>query len=284
MRKIPAVLLTAVLVAAAMFAVICAIPAEFDKNDTHDRFKGDQEIRHLTLCAEKTSEDSDSDGVADCCDQEPDKANRFYNRSVVREYAKAASEELQNGTFRYLSPAQGDSATNCANFVSQCLYAGGFEMNEEWYMKKYSGGTSSLKRLSDKITTTAERFVSGSFGIGNANDYTDMDYKWSLIWSCAGDQLEYGTEHFFEGKYEVNTFDEFYEIIRKAHIETGDVIYQSVGNIHHVVIISDIDEEGTVYIASHNPPLFDCRLDEDGWKKHGFQGGAVIAEVKDICE
>ena len=84
MRKIPAVLLTAVLVAAAMFAVICAIPAEFDKNDTHDRFKGDQEIRHLNLCTEKSSEDSDGDGVADCCDPEPDKANRFYNRSRCR--------------------------------------------------------------------------------------------------------------------------------------------------------------------------------------------------------
>ena len=284
MRKIFLAVIASALVITAVFAVICAFPAEFEGNDTHDKYKGTSATVHKISCTGISDEDRDGDGRPDCCDPEPDKVNRFYNRSAVREYAEAGAGELQNGTFRYLSPSQGDNATNCANFVSQCLYAGGFEMNADWYMKKYSAGTSSVKRFSDKIYTTARRFVSGSFGFGTANDYTDMDYMWSLKWSCAGDQLEYGTDHFFEEKYEAETFDEFYEIIRNADIQAGDVIYQSVGSIHHVVIISDIDEEGTVYIASHNPPLFDCKLDEDGWNKRGFKGGAVIAKVKDICE
>ncbi len=154
-------------------------------------------------------------------------------------------------------------------------------MTDQWYMRRYSDSVPYIKKLTDKVFTSAQRFISGSFGIGNANDYTDMDYCWSLTWSCAGDQIKYGTEHFYEERYDAASFEEFCDIVREHNIQTGDVIYQSPANIHHVVIISKITDDGTVYIASHNPPLFDKELNEDFWKKGGFSGGAAVLKVKD---
>lgn len=206
-----------------------------------------------------------------------------YDRKAVRAYAEkaTASENLKNGDFRYLSPNTMDRATNCANFVSQCLWAGGYEMTGKWYMKKYSDSVPQFKRITDKIFTTGRRFVSGSFGIGSASDYTDMNYAWSLTWSCAGVQLEYGRENYFEGVYEAGDIDEFYEIVEKENVRTGDIIFQSPENIHHVLIVSDVSDDGTVYFASHNPPLFDIKIDIDAWKKHGFSGGVLICKVRD---
>ncbi|MCI6583381.1 MAG: amidase domain-containing protein [Oscillospiraceae bacterium] len=242
-----------ILIFAVAFTAIAAIPAEFDSNDIRDRFPLHQNNENV------------------------------YNRENVRKYVEYASDYLQNGTFRFLSPANGDSATDCANYVSQCLYAGGFEMTDLWYMKRYSDSVLKIKRITDKICTSLNRFNYVSYGIGNGADYTDMNYVWTYTWSCAGEQIDYFEKNFAEGRYEANNYEQFSELVKSKNINTGDVIYQCIDNIHHVVIVSDVSENGIVYISSHNPPLFDFEINEDSWQKSGFSGGAVILKIKDYC-
>lgn len=252
MKKKILILPAAIAVLAAAFFITAAVPAKFDEISSYAEYHSTSDEHH-------------------------------YNREAVRKYAETATakENLKNGDFRYLSPANNDSATNCANFVSQCLWAGGFEMNDEWYMRKYSDSVPGFKKLTDRIYTSGQRFISGSFGIGTAPDYTDMDYFWSLTWSCAGEQLKYCEKNIFSGSYEADDLDEFYDIVIEQDIKTGDVIYQSPGNIHHVLIVSNISDDGKAYFASHNPPVFDMEINSDTWNKYGFSGGVVIYKVKD---
>ncbi len=60
-----------------------------------------------------------------------------YNPSAATEYARTYWQNYNPNYPNYNYPGGGD----CANFVSQCLYAGGFPMNDDWYMK--SSGTHS---------------------------------------------------------------------------------------------------------------------------------------------
>lgn len=248
-RRIIISLIIVILFSAAGFFITAVIPAKFEKNDIRSEF--------------------------------PLKNETEYDRENVRRYAEYASEYLQNDTFRFLSPENGDSATDCANFVSQCLYAGGFKMTDEWYMKKYSETVPEIKRTTDKIALTLRRFISLSFDLCEGNDYTDTNYMWTYTWSCAGEQIDFFEDNFAEKTFEVNDFDKFSDIVKNENIKTGDIIYQSVGNIHHVVIVSKVSDDGTVYISSHNPPLFDCEINKDSWTKRGFSGGAVILKIKD---
>lgn len=248
-QKIIIILAVLILLSVSAFFITALIPAEFDTNDIRSEF--------------------------------PLKNETEYDRENVRRYAEYASGYLQNGTYRFLSPENGDSATDCANFVSQCLYAGGFSMTDEWYMKKYWDSVPEVKRVADKICTTFKRFIGSSYNLAEANDYTDTEYMWTYKWSCAGEQIRYFEENFAEEIFEVNDYSTFSETVKNENIKTGDVIYQSIGNVHHVVIVSYVSDEGTVYISSHNPPLFDCEINEDSWGKRGFSGGAVIMKIKD---
>lgn len=209
--------------------------------------------------------------------------SRIYDRERVREYARAAAEDPESTQFRYLDISNGDNATDCANYVSQCLWAGGYEMNDGWYMKKYSSSVPKIKRIADKVKTFARARLYEEFNVGKELDlyYTDMNYIWTNSWACAGVQLKYGEQKFFDGVTEVSDFSELKNAVSELNIQTGDIIYQSPGNIHHVVIVSDVDDEGNICIASHNPPLFDEKLDEEAWARRGFSGGAVIYKVSD---
>lgn len=209
--------------------------------------------------------------------------NGRYDRQRACEQAKYAYEHTENGVFRYLDPGHGDRATNCANFVSQCLYAGGWEMNDEWFMKQYNDSVIFPKRFADKLCSFAKGRIYDSTGFIKEKDLvsSDMEYKWSNTWTCAGVQLEYGESRFYSGCYEVMNFSELESTVADNNIKPGDVIYENPGNIIHVLMITDIDSNGRVYYSSHNPPTYNRLLDEDAWRKGGFTGGILILHVKD---
>ena len=57
-----------------------------------------------------------------------------YNRSAVKRYIKKWVKG-HNPSYPNLDKKGGD----CTNFVSQCMHAGGFKMNNDWYCGKRSG-------------------------------------------------------------------------------------------------------------------------------------------------
>ncbi|MDO5559492.1 MAG: amidase domain-containing protein [Oscillospiraceae bacterium] len=207
-----------------------------------------------------------------------------YNREKVREYARFACTDPDNGTFRYLDRSNGDTATDCANFVSQCIYAGGYPMTDEWYMKKYSDKVPKIRRILDKITGKAAMIWHDYTGKADTyGEYTEMNYLWTYPWTCAGVQSQYGENYFFGDHYTVSDYSSLKKIVLDNNIQTGDVIYQGTDK-HHVMIITNVDEDGTLYISSHNPVLYDHKLDEVFWEKGGFGGTCQLYKVKDRIE
>ncbi len=229
--------------------------------------------------------DSDNDGCPDSEDPFPDEKNIFYNRYKAREHAKAAYSTLENGRFRYLSTANGDSATNCANYVSQCINAGGYQMTENWYMQKYDDSTPEIKRFTDKLTSWTKSRLYESFDIGSQTSqyYTDMSYIWTNSWSCANVQAKYGEENFFGESIVITDYSDLSGSVLDQGVQSGDVIYQGIDDKHHVLMITNVSDDGTLFVSSHNPPKYEEKLDEDFWKKGGFNN-AVIYKVKDIIK
>ncbi len=88
--------------------------------------------------------DKDGNSPSDCEETE----TYTYDRDAVRAYAEqyAAPRQGESSTDEYiyslLLPGFRNSdyvnlgTTNCANFVSQCLVAGGVGYTEDWYHRK----------------------------------------------------------------------------------------------------------------------------------------------------
>lgn len=209
--------------------------------------------------------------------------NGKYDREAVCRYAAAAAEDPAEEIFRYFDPGKGDSATDCANFVSQCLWAGGWKMTDEWYMKKYSSSVPKPKRMFEKLKTFVRARISENTELIDENELysTDMEYVWTNLWSCAGIQSEYGMERFFSGRFEVPEYSDLAETVLKNDIKPGDIVYQSIDNIHHVLIITGVSSDGEISFSSHNPLKYDQKIDEKTWRTFGFSGGAVIFKVRD---
>ncbi len=225
--------------------------------------------------------DSDSDGMPDTADPFPDKENVFYDRNKVRRYAGYAYSKLENGQFRYLG-LRGDSATNCANFVSQCIYMGGYDMTDDWFMRKYSDSESKIKKYIDKIVTYSGSFICQTFGDVTKQKYTDMAYMWTYPWSSASVQEVYGQKTFFTECITADSCEEIKRLAKEKGVQAGDVIYQGEDR-HHVLMITNVADDGTLFLSAHNPPKYEERLDENYWKKGGFNQVAVY-KVSDVID
>lgn len=80
--------------------------------------------------------DSDGDNLYDNEDPYPFEFNTFkrYDRDAVIEYCDKYAESPNTDVYNYFQ--RGD----CANFASQCVHAGGIEMDEDWYFKEKGFG------------------------------------------------------------------------------------------------------------------------------------------------
>ena len=89
------------------------------------------------LISDPTSEDGDGDELSDTEDPYPNHFNFYcvYDRTAAMTYAHEYAYEPNYNDYPYYD-------SDCANFVSQCLYAGGVEMNPNWYF--YSAGYKVL--------------------------------------------------------------------------------------------------------------------------------------------
>lgn len=150
-----------------------------------------------------------------------------YDRNKAISYAKKYAYSYNSAYNYYFS---GD----CANFVSQCVHAGGIDMNEDWYSIKNSYG---------------------------------YFYLISKTWTCVPEQFSY----FRYWKYANKTFmvnqpsgyETFKFMVNNYGLKKGDVIYMDFdlnGKLDHAAMISKIDSNYNVYYTAHSNPRFDENL------------------------
>lgn len=144
-----------------------------------------------------------------------------YDRNAAIDYAKKWAYK-SNPNFPSFD---GD----CANFISQCLLAGGFEMNGDWYCNP----DLNPRALFDQ----------------------NYNWKWSILWSGAKEQYEYlKNSNIVSEEVVITGVDEITAAINDPEnpVKVGDVMYLKFDQDrpHHATIISKI-EDGMVYFAAH---------------------------------
>ena len=167
-----------------------------------------------------------------------------YNREGAVAYA------LKYGGAGYLSGQRNDYyynyRTNCANFVSQCLAAGGIKYNSSWYSHRNS-----------------KNRIVPSF-------WNNDNYDWDVAepWRLAAKQFEYfsdasngyiwGDVLTIKTKYAVKTAADYWGI------QPGDLLYVSddYGNVTHAMIVTKV-ENGEIYYAGNTDEKVDARLSEN---------------------
>ncbi|MDE6150074.1 MAG: amidase domain-containing protein [Ruminococcus sp.] len=139
-----------------------------------------------------------------------------YNRTKVLNYIKKWYNS-HNPNYINLDGKGGD----CANFVSQCLFAGGFKMTYDymgWYCKKNVFGT----------------------------------WGYSKYWVKANDLYFYFKVNFRKNQYEIRKHQDVLKYISKVKI--GDLVFfdwTSDGKIDHAGIISSIAKKSDIFYAAH---------------------------------
>ena len=221
---------------------------------------------YFKMSSDPTKKDSDEDGLDDSQDTNRLLYNNYnkYNRNNVKEYATKYSEtynpnymaldRLDFVTYylQYYSTFTG--MADCANFVSQCIYAGGIEMNNNWYYFQ---------------NINSPHYVLGIF----ADDlYVDKDgnivtkpvsYYFSPEWSVANSQYLYFSN--IENGYvqEVITLqgtkDEVKTQLAKlsGKVKAGDLLYwdfENDGTYNHATIITGINDKNELLYSGHTKP------------------------------
>ena len=168
-----------------------------------------------------------------------------YDRDAAVEYADDWNEEPNEGEYEYFGGRGGD----CANFVSQCLQAGGVELTDDWYYKRHAAWSLSM--------LVYNLIMSG----------TIYSWNYSDSWRFADDHYSYFSNP--DNKYingEPITITEKSDLrseIKKYNIQKGDLLYfQSSNRVYHATIISSVDSD-MIYYSAHSKSCFDKPLSEN---------------------
>lgn len=129
------------------------------------------------------------------------------------------------------------SSGDCANFVSQCLEAGGFQMNEYWHCQT---------RDQEKLNPIFILF----------NKYSDWSY--TPAWSVAKDQYEYlKNSNIVTGETILSSIQDVSPAINDPEnpVKVGDIMYLKWDKDypHHATIISKIKGD-MIHFAAHTDP------------------------------
>lgn len=135
-----------------------------------------------------------------------------YNRDNVVSYAK---QYAYNYNPNYIDYATYEGSSDCANFVSQCLYAGGIAMTDTWYYR-YPGYSSPSVSTAWRGAQSLRRFVQ-SLDVVLLDDPTSLK-RGDVIFT-----LDSGTSA------------------------------KSLRNANHAVIVSrDVGSDGNIYVYGHD--------------------------------
>ena len=140
---------------------------------------------------------------------------------------------------------------DCANFVSQCLAAGGIEKNDKWY---YYHQLNTLAEPSSQPENPAVKFYYDADG---KMSLLAHDYTFSPEWMRATPQFEYfsNPENGYTSKDPViiSSPEDISSAIEKYGIQKGDLLYWSRDGgktVHHATIISEVGN-GEIRYAGH---------------------------------
>ena len=137
-----------------------------------------------------------------------------YNRTKAKDYANKWAF-WHNPKYENFDNIKG--AGDCANFVSQCLYSGGFPM------KKTTGKSGWYSKKADFLERKIHR---GNFVCAKA-------------WSLAHEQYKYFKQHYTVKEYKIKSVNDIKKTASKVKI--GDLLYfdfTSDGKIDHSTIIT----------------------------------------------
>lgn len=153
------------------------------------------------------------------------------------------------------------SSGDCANFVSQCLEAGGFQMNEYWHC--YTRNQEKLNPIFALISP-----------------YSDWEY--TPAWSVAKDQYEYlKNSNIVTGETIINNPEDIAGAINDPEnpVKVGDVMYLKWNNDypHHATIISKIKDD-MIHFAAHTDPYDEKPLYK--FFNENENGTAYILKIK----
>lgn len=208
-------------------------------------------------------------------DVHPCYPNKKYNRDDAIDYASQWYNShnpdymaLDDPLFTAMYAEQYFTFTgmaDCANFVSQCIYAGGVEQNEDWYYYSHKNELSLAGSILYGDTWKAPRFIDKD---GNPTS-NPIDYYFSAQWTSANAQYEYFSDkkngYTATSVIEISSVDEIQAVIESGKIEKGDLLYWSNNNgetVHHATIISNVSENDILF-AGHTRSAFDKSLFEN---------------------
>ena len=196
--------------------------------------------RYHHMRSDPTKQDSDGDGAVDARDKDPLIYNSIlYNRTKAQEYASMYYKK-NNKDYPYL----GDDE-DCANFVSQCLFAGGMHMNANWRIRE---------------SNLFNRFVNPS-----VTEHDNGKYRYTFSWALATEQFEYIQRTVAIETIRIKPDAIIEDVIEEnPSIHVGDLVYFHNKNklgftVTHSTIITKIDKHN-IYFSAHSDSYFDRPL------------------------
>mgnify|MGYP002624860346 CR=1 FL=1 len=196
----------------------------------------------LVNATDAFNDDTDGDGLLDGEDPNKNHPNIYYryNRQSALDYA------LNWGEGR--NPEYREYSTDCANFVSQCIFNGEIAMNKDWYC--YYNGVESVEDFLLSLDWLKFRFTD--------NDKYIEDWDIAPAWRLAQKQYEYFSGQLFcEKEYTVESADDIEYLVNNGLIEPGDLAYCSDDQIkhwgrnpYHATFISYVENDN-IYYAAH---------------------------------
>ena len=135
------------------------------------------------------------------------------------------------------------NSSDCANFVSQALFAGGVEMNENWYSKyvyRYSMGEDIANGPSEPLASNPAYRLP----------------EWTASWGAISNQCEYFSD--IKNGYSSSSVDIFSEkdilrAVSEGSVKVGDLVYwfrEGQPLPHHAAIVSEM-VNGEIRYAAH---------------------------------
>lgn len=195
--------------------------------------------------------------TSDFAQSSPEVSATRYDRDAAVEYAQkhyrlANTEDYYNfGNFpsrlkysiSYLVRAgNGD----CANFTSQCMYAGKIVQNDDWYHYIYYNEPIKLK-LFNKSIVLGYRNEQGKYTLNSVR------YNFSAAWLGAISQFKYFSDEengYINGDVlTLTTAQAVSEAAARENIQKGDLLFwcKNGESVAHVTLISDVTDSDIFY-------------------------------------
>ena len=193
--------------------------------------------------------------------------NRYKREDAVayaREYAYSTGPNYVNfgdPIFTALYFAQygvNTGTADCANFVSQCLVAGGLKMNDDWYFNQHIN-------TADVLPGTTDICYRDKYG---AYVSYPISYYFTAPWTKAKTQYEYFSNtangYTSTNVVKINSVCEISYAVSHYNIKPGDLMYFSRDGgktAYHATIISSVTNNDIKYCA-HTDGRKDQKLSE----------------------